>query len=50
MFESVDMFAVPRQGAGARECLAAGGAGVWAVPGMGAHVIRQVAGSIVMLN
>jgi len=35
---------VYRQGAGAREGHAAGGAGVGAVAGMGAHVCRQVVG------
>ena len=44
LVKSVHLFAVPRQVAGLREGLAAGGAGVGAVAGMGAHVPRQVAG------
>ena len=43
MIEGVHRFAVSRQAAGTREGLAAGGAGVGAVAGMGTHVHRQVA-------
>ena len=44
LIESVHLLAVPCQVAGLREGPAAGGAGVGAIAGMGAHVCRQVAG------
>jgi len=43
MIESVHRFAVSRHAAGSREGLAAGGARVRVVAGMGAYVCRQVA-------
>ena len=44
IFESVHLYAVPRQVAGLREGLSAGGAGVGADAGMDANVVLQVAG------
>ena len=44
LIESVHLYAVPRQAAGLREGLTAGGARVGAVAGMGAHVCRQIVG------
>ena len=44
MLDRVNLRTVSLQAAGLREGLAAGGARVGAVSGMGAHVYRQVAG------